>query len=301
MSSILDALERASQERQPGKENILPQTQLPDKRGSMPILLLAIVLVLLSILVILWLLLPAGDGGGGPLSQTKQVQIEAEEPRSTREATQTGGVEKTQAEQPAVKKDRLTAERIRSSSRPNQQPLVSEAVLSEKQRSKGRDLPKRNVETARPSQRRAAAQVDQSPSVPSAAEPKSSPVVAIAKPPSAGITPERTDASAKADNAGLDAVEPAVADESENQEAAKAEIPLIWELEQGLRNKLEQLKTTIHVYNDEPSQRFVIIDMRRYSEGDTLGSSGYRLHEINRDGIIVDYGNGFVRLLRDKY
>ncbi|MBT3063152.1 MAG: general secretion pathway protein GspB [Candidatus Thiodiazotropha sp.] len=300
MSSILDALERASQERQPGKEHILPQTQLPAKRGSMPILLLSIVLVLLLILVTLWLLLRAGDGGEAPPAQNRRVQIPADGPRST--STQPGGAETAQADQPAVKGNRLTAERIRSSSRPNQQPLVSEAVLSEKPQRRNEQIPpKRPVAPARPAQRRAAVPVDRSPSVPRPAEPKPPPAVAIARPPGVSINPEQADASVKADSAMPDAVEPAVADESENETAVAPEIPLIWELEQGLREKLEQLKTTIHVYNEAPSQRFVIINMRRYSEGDTLGASGYRLHEINRDGIIVDYGSGLVRLLRDKY
>ncbi|MET0070569.1 MAG: general secretion pathway protein GspB [Candidatus Thiodiazotropha sp.] len=300
MSSILDALERASQERQPGKEHILPQTELPAKRGTMPILLLAIVLVLLLILVTLWLLLRAGDGGEAPPAESKQVQIPADEPRST--STQTGGAETAQADQPAVKRDRLTAERIRSSSRPNQQPLVSEAVVSEKPQPRNEQIqPRQHVVPARPAQRRAAARVDRSPSVPPPAEPRPPPAVAVARPPGVSINPEQADASVKGDGATPDAVEPAVADESENEAAVAPEIPLIWELEQGLREKLERLKTTIHVYNEEPSQRFVIINMRRYSEGDSLGASGYRLHEINRDGIIVDYGGGLVRLLRDKY
>jgi general secretion pathway protein B len=79
------------------------------------------------------------------------------------------------------------------------------------------------------------------------------------------------------------------------------QIPLIWEMDQALREELELLKTSIHVYNEIPSQRFVIINMRRYSEGDTLAVNGYRLHAIDRDGIVVDYGNGLVRLLRENY
>ncbi|MCU7860892.1 MAG: hypothetical protein KZQ86_13925, partial [Candidatus Thiodiazotropha sp. (ex Lucinoma kastoroae)] len=49
MSSILDALERASQERQPGKENILPGANPlpPDHSYWLPGLLIVVILLLI--------------------------------------------------------------------------------------------------------------------------------------------------------------------------------------------------------------------------------------------------------------
>ncbi|MCU7812942.1 MAG: general secretion pathway protein GspB, partial [Candidatus Thiodiazotropha sp. (ex Notomyrtea botanica)] len=75
-------------------------------------------------------------------------------------------------------------------------------------------------------------------------------------------------------------------------------IPLVWELPQGLREKILQLKSSIHVYSETPEQRFVIINMKRYKEGDSLQPNGFRLERIDRDGVVIDHGDGLVRLLR---
>jgi len=71
---------------------------------------------------------------------------------------------------------------------------------------------------------------------------------------------------------------------------------VVWELPQYLREKILQLKSSVHVYNANPAQRFVIINMHRYGEGDSLPPDGFRLKRIERDGIVIDYGDGLVRL-----
>ncbi len=76
------------------------------------------------------------------------------------------------------------------------------------------------------------------------------------------------------------------------------QVPLVWELPQTLREKVLKLKSSVHVYNEVPAQRFVIINMHRYVEGDTLPPDGFRLARIDRDGVVIDYGNGQVRLPR---
>ena len=74
------------------------------------------------------------------------------------------------------------------------------------------------------------------------------------------------------------------------------QIPLVWELPANLQQKLSDLKINIHVYNDKPAQRFVIINMRKYREGDRLEPSGMQLERITRDGIVINHGNGLVRM-----
>jgi general secretion pathway protein B len=76
----------------------------------------------------------------------------------------------------------------------------------------------------------------------------------------------------------------------------EARIPEIWELPGTVQQRLKGLKVNIHVYNELPEERFVIIDMRRYREGDSLGRPGLRLDRITRDGVVIDYGDGLVRL-----
>jgi hypothetical protein len=76
------------------------------------------------------------------------------------------------------------------------------------------------------------------------------------------------------------------------------EMPLVWELSQEVRERVLLLKSSVHVYNEQPEQRFVIINMHRFVEGGTLPLDGYRLHRIDRDGLVIDYGDGLVRLPR---
>jgi general secretion pathway protein B len=87
-----------------------------------------------------------------------------------------------------------------------------------------------------------------------------------------------------------------VAAEPEVSEAEN--IPLVWELPQNLRERVLELQSSIHVYSESPEERFVIINMKRYHEGDSLTSDGFRLQRIDRNGIVVDYGRGLVRLER---
>ncbi|MET0052596.1 MAG: general secretion pathway protein GspB [Candidatus Thiodiazotropha sp.] len=57
-------------------------------------------------------------------------------------------------------------------------------------------------------------------------------------------------------------------------------------------------RSDIHVYHENPQRRFVIINMHRYVEGDRLKEKGYRLERIDKDGIVLDYGPGLVRIPR---
>jgi general secretion pathway protein B len=75
-------------------------------------------------------------------------------------------------------------------------------------------------------------------------------------------------------------------------------IPLVWELPQAEREALLELTISIHVYHQDPKRRFVLINMHRYVEGDRLKEKGYRLVRIDPDGIVLDYGAGLVRIPR---
>ncbi len=75
-------------------------------------------------------------------------------------------------------------------------------------------------------------------------------------------------------------------------------IPWVWELPQAEREALLELSVSIHVYHQDPKRRFVLINMHRYVEGDRLKEKGYRLVRIDPDGIVLDYGAGLVRIPR---
>lgn len=89
-------------------------------------------------------------------------------------------------------------------------------------------------------------------------------------------------------------VAPAVAAEAVIEQAER--IPQIWELPEAVQKKFKNLEINIHVYNEVPEARFVIIDMRRYREGDPLDRPGLKLESITREGVVIHYGKGRVRM-----
>lgn len=70
----------------------------------------------------------------------------------------------------------------------------------------------------------------------------------------------------------------------------------MWDVPQDVRIELVKLKITVHVYNEDPRKRFVVVNRHRYGEGDSLETEGLILKRIVRDGIIIDYGEGLVKL-----
>jgi len=63
------------------------------------------------------------------------------------------------------------------------------------------------------------------------------------------------------------------------------------------RAGLPPLRLSMHVFNAEPSRRFVMIDGRRRAEGDTLAAE-VKLAEIRREGAIVDIRGRLVLIER---
>lgn len=63
-----------------------------------------------------------------------------------------------------------------------------------------------------------------------------------------------------------------------------------WELPQGVRDTLPEIRITVLVYADEPGDRFVLSNGQRLVEKDEL-DSGLVLDEIRRDGAVFKYRN----------
>jgi len=74
------------------------------------------------------------------------------------------------------------------------------------------------------------------------------------------------------------------------------EIPLIGELPYEIKEKLGNLQINVHSYSKDPAECLVFINMHRYRVGDKIGEGGPLLKEITSDGVIIDYGEGEVRL-----
>ena len=54
------------------------------------------------------------------------------------------------------------------------------------------------------------------------------------------------------------------------------------------RADFPQFKVDVHVYNDEPRRRFVLIDLKRYREGEKL-AGGAQIVQIVHDGIVFNH------------
>ena len=81
---------------------------------------------------------------------------------------------------------------------------------------------------------------------------------------------------------------PPVADASGTPGLDAAAPPMrLSELPTDARRQLPPLKLTMHMWNEAPDRRFVILDGRRIAEGDRVGAA--RVAEIHRDGVILDW------------
>ena len=64
------------------------------------------------------------------------------------------------------------------------------------------------------------------------------------------------------------------------------------DLPEGSRSSLSQYEVNVHVFDDDPIRRFVLINMDKYKEGDRIINNGPLVEEITPAGVVVDYGNG---------
>ena len=71
--------------------------------------------------------------------------------------------------------------------------------------------------------------------------------------------------------------------------------PLLETLSAGARRGIPALNLDIHIHSADPAKRFVVINGRRYREGDRLGE-GPVLETVTRDGAILRQGGQRFRL-----
>jgi general secretion pathway protein B len=74
-------------------------------------------------------------------------------------------------------------------------------------------------------------------------------------------------------------------------------LPRLSELTGDERSGLPALKLSMHVYADDPAQRFVIVDGRRLREGDSP-AAGIAVEAIRRDGLVLSVNGRRVLLAR---
>ena len=75
---------------------------------------------------------------------------------------------------------------------------------------------------------------------------------------------------------------------SRDRDTQRALLPTFTELTLDGSLQLPELHIDIHVYSDNPSDRFVFINMNKYRENDQLGE-GPVVAEIARDGVVLEH------------
>ena len=61
-----------------------------------------------------------------------------------------------------------------------------------------------------------------------------------------------------------------------------------YELPQEIRNELDLPRPDIHVYSEEPQERYILVNLEKFREGEKL-ASGLVLEEILPDGMVMSY------------
>lgn len=271
MSSILEALERAGEERVRATSQVLSRQARGGpaaRRLSFRLILVLVVGLLLLNLAIWWFYLrPVPEKRRPAAAGSAEVDRPAPLPVVPREAPTRPVAEKTVFS---------LGEQLKRTTVPSAKPLIDEAQVTSTP-SLSRELPPpppTPKEIAGPAMRSPGTVAAPAASLPIPADPER-----VAPAPAAAISEPMPEP-------GVAVLPP------------EEKIPLVWELPQTLREKVLRLKSSVHVYNELAEQRFVIIEMRRYGEGDTLPPDGFRLQRIDRDGVVIDYGAGLVRLPR---
>ncbi len=61
-----------------------------------------------------------------------------------------------------------------------------------------------------------------------------------------------------------------------------------FDLPQEFRNKINLPRLDVHVYSDDPQGRFILVNLKKFREGETL-PNGMVLEEIMPDGMVMSY------------
>ncbi|MCG7872881.1 MAG: general secretion pathway protein GspB [Candidatus Thiodiazotropha lotti] len=290
MSSILDALERASQNRSSSEQELIPKgyEESPRPRGWLIWVAALVILLICGILGFLFY----KSQSEAVTSETRQAEsLPTPESASqvVPEVTSPTVVKPEKPHKPDLESQLLNR------GMPSERSLMSEAKLSRPAEPTQRL--RHNVKNAIVAEQTPVSRENQIP--PPLAKLEPSPAQRpekLKKPP---IVVEPVIPPVKSVPHPIESEQAAVVVVAE--ETVDDTIPLVWELPQGLRDELQQLKISIHVYHKEPERRFVLINMRRYGEGDKLRGTDYLLKQIEREGVVVDYGDGLVRLLRERH
>jgi len=65
------------------------------------------------------------------------------------------------------------------------------------------------------------------------------------------------------------------------------------------KSKIRSYEVNVHVYDDVVEERFVLVNMKKYKQGDRLPGGGPVVSEITPEGLVVEFAQGEVLLERN--
>jgi general secretion pathway protein B len=295
MSSILDALERAEKERKHLDKKTLMDTgrAVPGLLQRRGLWLFAGALLLINLLIWFGVVMVSEQANEQPADITDRSGHE-------RQPLATADTVVSILQQPHAGKQRMS-----------DPPLVVEARVPEKHAAAPSPEPRHL--SADPEPQSVSTDPEPSPSSPVNATSQPAAKVAETQTPEEPLEPTTSPAEvargqpeqtpieaqgrlAKVIDPQPAAEPPAATLQPEPEQEESEQLPMLWELPANVQEKLSDLKINILVYDEDAAQRFVIINMRKYHEGDRLVPSGMRLERITRKGVVIDYGDGLVGL-----
>lgn len=73
------------------------------------------------------------------------------------------------------------------------------------------------------------------------------------------------------------------------------DVPLLLEKPFEFQQSLPSISIDVHVYSDNPSRRFAMINMKKYREKDQIGQDLF-LHTITPDGVVIQFRGELVKI-----
>jgi general secretion pathway protein B len=88
-----------------------------------------------------------------------------------------------------------------------------------------------------------------------------------------------------------------IVEQKSNAVAENKTIPFLFELPLEFRHTVPELKINVFVYSEQPAERFIMIDMEKYTVGQRIKES-IELKEIRSDSLVVEYNDRTFRIKR---
>jgi general secretion pathway protein B len=111
--------------------------------------------------------------------------------------------------------------------------------------------------------------------------------------PAPEVKPAQPIATTPAVTAAQSVENPSQAEQAQAEPELPPELKRLKEMPPDYRNNFPSIRVDVHAYDEKPAKRFVMVNGRRYREGEVL-IEGPRIVSIEEDGIVFNYRNADV-------